>query len=318
MKILIAILTLLFGSMIPGLSQRNLTKGYLRSKSDGNTQVFYYYKTSKMKKQPLVVQLHSWSFPADSLRTEGLSQVAIGKDYNYIFPDFRGVNNHIKACCSEYAIADIDEAIDWALANLPVDKKKIYVAGFSGGGFATLSMYMRSKHQIAAFSAWASISDLSVWYEQGMERKNKYPAEIVKCTNETDSFDTLKAKERSPLFFKTPVKKRKNAALQIFAGIHDGHTGSVPISHSILFYNKVLTDFNEPDKGKYVSEADLEVMIKTQKFESPNIQGKIGNRTVHYKKASRGIQLTVFEGGHEMLSDAVIDLIENALVKTNR
>jgi hypothetical protein len=54
-----------------------------------------------------------------------------------------------------------------------------------------------------------------------------------------NNFDSLKAKERSPLVWTTPVKKRKKSTLQIFAGIHDGHNiGVVPISQSISFYNK--------------------------------------------------------------------------------
>lgn len=64
---------------------------------------------------------------------------------------------------------------------------------------------MKSKHNIRAFSAGVPISDLVAWYGESVERKNKYAAEIIKCTGANDAFDEQKAKERSPLFWKTPI-----------------------------------------------------------------------------------------------------------------
>src|SRR6185436_12394595 len=110
-----------------------LKKDSIKSAMDGAIQVFYYSRSTNTKPEPLIVQLHSWSFPADSLKTIGLDIEAGKKNYNYIFPDFRGVNNHPKACCSEFVMADIEESIDWALKNMKVDKKRIYVIGYSGG-----------------------------------------------------------------------------------------------------------------------------------------------------------------------------------------
>ena len=286
-----------------------LNKDSINSTLDGNLQVFYYYKSNNKKPEPLIVQLHSWSYPADSLKTIGLDSISKNKNYNYIFPNFRGVNNHSKACCSDFVITDIDEAIDWALKNMNVDKNRIHVIGYSGGGYATLAMYMKSRHNISGFSAWASISDLVAWYGESIERKNKYATEIVSCIGANNIFDTLKAKERSPLFWTTPVKKRKKCVLQIFAGIHDGYNGPVPISQSINFYNKLLSDFRETNTSKYVNNEDLKFMANTQSFPYSNSSNKIGNRAIHYQKASKKIMLTIFEGGHEMLSKQALEYI---------
>jgi predicted peptidase len=233
---------------------------------------------------------------------------AISKNFNYIFPNFRGINNHIKAYCSAYVISDIDEAIDWAIKNMKVDKRRIYVVGVSGGGYATLAMYMKSRHNINAFSAWVPISDLERWYLESTERKNKYAAEIIACTNEVGTFDVLKARERSPLHWTTPVKKRKNSIVQLFAGIHDGYDGPVPISHSVNFYNKLLTDIGISDSSKYVSTRELREMIEHQTFgKSPRLT--IGGRAIYYQKQTEHFMLTIFEGGHEMLSKEVLDYI---------
>ena len=287
-----------------------LKKDSIIAALDGNVQVFYYDKSTITSPQPLVVELHSWSNTADSQKDMVAAQ-AHAKGWNYIFPNFRGVNNHPKACCSEFVITDIDEAIDWALKNMKVDAKHIYIIGTSGGGYATLGMYMKSRHTIHTFSAWASISDLSAWYGESVERKNRYGPEIIKCIGAGETFDAQKARERSPLFWKTPIKKRKNSQLQIYAGIHDGYTGSVPISHSINFYNKLLTDAREKDKSLYVSNEDAATMLKTQTFPTQNPPKTIENRTILHQKSSKKITLTIFEGRHEILKNAALDLIPN-------
>ncbi len=282
-----------------------LKKDSIVSSLDAYTQDFYYFKTTQATPQPLVVELHSWSNTADSQK-EILGDEAQAKNWNYLLPNFRGVNNHAKACCSDFVIADIDEAIDWALKNLNVDPKYIYIVGASGGGYATLSMFMKSRHTIRAFSAWASISDLAAWYGQSVERKNRYGPEILKCTGAGEVFDEQKAKERSPLYWKTPVKKRKKSVLQIYAGVHDGYTGSVPISHSLQFYNKLLADFKEKNQANYVSAEDATTLLKTQSYPT-STPPKLDDRAILYQRAAKNISLTVFEGSHEMLQKVVLE-----------
>ncbi len=301
------LITCLFTLCFSAIAQRPdyLRKDSIRSALDGVTQVFYYDKSTLGTPQPLVVELHSWSNSADSQKGMIATQVH-AKNWNYIFPNFRGVNNHPKACCSEFVLSDIDEAIDWALKNLKVDRKQIYVVGYSGGGYATLATYMRSRHAIRGFSAWASISDLEAWYAESVERKNKYAAEIVQCIGANGAFDAEKARARSPLFWETPTGKRKNSLLQIYVGVHDGYTGSVPISQSINFYNKLLKDYKEKDQTRYVSTEDKELMLKTRSFPTQNPPEKLGDRAILYQRASRNIRLTVFEGSHDILYDQVL------------
>jgi len=170
---------------------------------------------------------------------------------------------------------------------------------------------MKSRHNIRAFSAWSSISDLATWHKESLERKNKYADEIIQCTNANGVLDDQKARERSPLFWETPIKKRRNSALQIYAGIHDGYTGSVPISQSIHFYNKLLIDTGETDDARYVSSTDTSLMLKTQSFPLKKPIKKIDNRAILYQKSSKKISITIFEGTHEILKNVALDLIGN-------
>ena len=298
-------------SMNIALAQRPdfLKKDSIQSALDGNTQVFYYDKTTSSTPQPLVVELHSWSNSAES-QQKILAEQAHAKNWNFIFPNFRGINNHPKACCSPFVISDIDEAIDWALKNMRVDTQNIYVVGNSGGGYATLAMYMKSRHNIRSFSAWSSISDLAAWYGESVERKNKYAAEIIQCIGKDSQYNALNAKLRSPLYWKTPVKKRQNSLLQIYVGVHDGYTGSVPISHSINFYNKLLSDGKEKDKLRYVSKQDADTLLKTQSFPTSKTPQTLGDRAILYQKTSKNIRLTVFEGTHEILNEVVLEKIQ--------
>jgi poly(3-hydroxybutyrate) depolymerase len=303
----ILVLILCFGIEVAfGQRPAYLRKDSIRSSLDGHVEVFYYDKSASPQAAPLLVQLHSWSTTSHSTFT--LAEEARAKNWNFILPNFRGENHTPKACCSDFAIADIDEAIDWAIKNMHVDSKRIYVVGVSGGGYATFAMYMKSRHRIHSFAAWCGISDLSAWYWQSLERKNKYAGDIIRCTDAGDTFNEQKAKDRSPLFWHTPTKQRKKSVLQIYAGIHDGYSGSVPISQSIHFYNKLLRDYKEKNTSNYVSPADLETMLKNQSFSSTDTRSKIGDRVIHYQKSSKNISLTVFEGGHEILPKVALDL----------
>ena len=311
-NIKIAILSILSfcGEIVSAQRPDFLNKDSINSSLDGNIEVFYYDKSASKKAQPLVVELHTWSNSSHS-QTDILAQHVREKNWNYILPNFRGINNTPKACCSQFAIADIDGAIDWAIKNMNVDAKRIYIFGFSGGGYATFAMFMKSRHKIHSFSSWCGISDLTTWYWQSVERKNRYGSDIIKCTDSGETYNEQKAKDRSPLYWKMPLKQRKKSVFQIYAGVHDGYTGSVPISQSINFYNKLLTDTKEKDTSRYVSQADLETMLKTQTFASPDTVKKIANRVIHYQKSSKKISLTIFEGGHEILRSAALDLIDN-------
>jgi len=46
-----------------------LNRDSIQSSLDGYSQIFYYYKSTDKKPKPLIVQLQSWSYTADSLQT---------------------------------------------------------------------------------------------------------------------------------------------------------------------------------------------------------------------------------------------------------
>ena len=96
--------------------------------------------------------------------------------------------------------------------------------------------------------------------------------------------------------------------LLIYTGIHDGHTGSVPISQSINFYNKVLKEMGADDPAALVSEADASHMLQNRTSPWPDKDlGKIAGRKILYQNQYKSIKLLIFEGTHELLPAAGLD-----------
>jgi hypothetical protein len=261
------------------------------------------------------VSLHTWSGGYEQKDT--LSWICIARDYNYIHPHFRGPNNNPEACGSKYAIQDIEDAIGYAIQNGSVDTTQIHIIGVSGGGYAALLTYMKTRYNVNTFSAWVPISDLVKWYFESEGRRTKYSFEIARSTVDSmefnENFYLLGEEEaiaRSPYFMKTPVKDRMNSKLYIYAGIHDGYTGAVPITQSLFFYNKVVKDFNILETDACIPDKDIIELVASRNFVKKN-KGSIGNRTIHYERNYRDIvKIIIFEGSHEMLSDIALYHIE--------
>ena len=279
----------------------------IKSPLDEALQKAYFYKTKKSNPQPLIISLHTWS--GDYTQEDPLIRQILEQDWNYIHPDFRGANKTPKACGSKYAIDDIDQAINFALNNSNVDMQNIHVIGVSGGGMATLVSYMNSNYPIASFSAWVPISDLEAWYYQSLGRKNKYAGHILTATSSIDSvLNVEEARNRSPLFMATPTDKRKGSRITIYAGIHDGYEGSVPVSQSLNFYNKVVKD-NGASKDQLISENEILKLVSMRTY--PTLPDKkIVSRNVIYERNYKDISLILFEGRHEMLTDVALELLQ--------
>ncbi|MCB9258910.1 MAG: prolyl oligopeptidase family serine peptidase [Ignavibacteriales bacterium] len=261
-----------------------------------------YFLDSKEKSNPLLVSLHTWS--GDYTQADSLAYLAKNENWNYIHPNFRGPNNTKDACLSEKAIRDIDDAIQFSIENGNVDKNNIFIVGVSGGGYATLGMYLKTKYKIKSFLAWVPISDISAWYYQTKNRGLKYSQDILNCISGNNEFDENEAKRRSPLFWEIP--QNLNGKLEIYAGIRDGYDGSVPITHSISFYNKITKAFGYEDK--IVTEEEI-IKLLSREIVADRSENKIDTRSILYKRENPKVSLTIFDGKHEMLVNYCFDRI---------
>lgn len=270
----------------------------IRSSSDGSIHNAYAYKSPLLGKKPLIVSLHPWT--GNFERYDPLSSHVLEVGYNYIHPDFRGPNNSPSGCASVLALSDIDDAISYCLENWSVDVERIYVVGASGGGHAACATYLRSVHPIRACFAWVPITDVEAWYYQSQQRGLSYASDIEKVCG--GRFDPEIARSRSPIYMNIGGEFHGN--LHLFAGVEDGYSGSVPISHSILMFNRLCEASGEANLKLEMSDV---VSLLTRAVECTGQE--IGERAVFFKRSNRLGTLTVFDGGHEMLPGYTVDSI---------
>jgi lysophospholipase L1-like esterase len=277
----------------------------MTSSVDGAVQKAMFYQSAKGAGQPLIVSLHTWS--GDYTQANPLTVEILIRDYNFIQPDFRGPNNRREACGSDLVISDIEDAIAYALKKTNADPEQVHIIGVSGGGYATLLCYMRLKYPVKSFSAWAAISDLEAWYRESVGRRQKYSDDILKSTSSSgETLDFTEARKRSPVFLPYPAHPREKATLHIYTGIHDGYTGSVPITHSINMYNKIVRE--KYSVNETVPQEDVVKMLSARTFPGAPPEN-IGDRKIQYHKQTGDVELTIFEGGHEQLTEQAIGLI---------
>ncbi|MDO6437790.1 GDSL-type esterase/lipase family protein [Cyclobacterium sp. 1_MG-2023] len=294
-------------------------KVMITSTLDGEKQPAYYYAATQPNR-PLIVSLHTWS--GNYEQEDELVKEILKRDYNYIHPDFRGANKTFEALGSDFVIQDIEDAIAYAIENGKADPNDIHVVGTSGGGHATLLTYMKTNYPVKTFSAWVPISDINKWYYESEGRGNKYSLDIamatVKAGVDKDNYflDEEEAIKRSPIHMQTPIEKRQNSKLYIYAGIHDGYTGSVPITQSLDFYNKVVADFDSLEKKELIPQEDIKEMLASRNFVAAS-KDSIADRLIHYQKAYKDlVKLTIFEGTHECLTTVALDQIETDKILT--
>ena len=277
------------------------------STKDGSPQKVVYYQPDSAAKNlagpavPLLVFLHSWSGSIE----QGPMLVGLAKQRGWVMiaPAFRGINNHPEACASDLASQDIIDAVEYAKSHARIDTDRIYLVGGSGGGHMSLIMAARAPGLWAGVSAWVPISDLTAWHAESSARKNNYAKMIEQCCGGKPGPATeAEYRHRSPLFH---LAAAKGVPLDINTGIHDGHTGSVPVSHSLLAFNVLAA----PDKQ--VSVADIDFMVREQKIPAAlasetQIDPERQKATL-FRRSSGNARVTVFEGGHDSEPSAALE-----------
>lgn len=289
-----------------------LSEVEIRSSHDGVVQKARWWAPAEARERvPLLVALHSWSGNYTQKESEQYLERCRARGWALIHPDFRGENRTPQACGSDLVAADIVDAVAWARARAKIDPARIYLAGVSGGGYLSLVMAHRQPRLWAAVTSWVPISDLAVWYRETTERKLRYPKDMDGVFGGPPGEDAARDAEyrrRSPLFF---MKAARAVALDINAGIHDGHTGSVPVSHTLRAFN-VLAEVNgHPESA--IAEADIAAIVAGE-----SIPAALGtappdpaySKPVLLRREAGPARVTIFEGTHEMLMDAAFAWLE--------
>lgn len=275
----------------------------IRSTADGSLQPsFLSLPDSLDPAHPtgLAVALHTWSFDYQQ-RYMSMETGTRQRGWLLIAPNFRGRNDHAEACGSRLAEQDILDAVQWVRDRYPVDPKRIYVLGLSGGGHMTMLMAAKHPDLWAAASAWVGLSDVAVWY--GDHTQDTFGAMMRRCFGGApSSSDSVAGEYRS----RSPVTWLADAAalpIDFAAGRDDPE---VPMVHSVRGFNALATAAG----GTPVTEAEIAELARpggTLLHPTPGdtAADSTWGRRIFLRRRAGPSRLTIFDGQHEWLPPAV-------------
>ena len=264
--------------------------------------------------RPLAVCLHTWSYGLEEWYAEEYIKACAERNWHLIYPLFRGPNWNKEACGSDLVVSDLECAVEYMKENYAVDESRIYLVGGSGGGHASLLMAGRRPEIWTAVSSWCPISDVAAWFTQTRSMANRhmggYADHIFSaCGGDPTTCPEAmeQAKHRSPLTWL--ANAAGNVILDIGTGIHDGHTGSVPVSHAILAFNEVAAPEDR------IAQADIDYIVEKEEIPSHLVfdgeDPAYGENRVLMRRTSGSVRLTLFEGGHQILTETAFSFLEN-------
>ena len=258
----------------------------------------------------LAVGLHTWSGQyKDIRRATRYARQCRARGWVLIHPHFRGPNLRPEACASDLAVQDVLDAVAYARGRARIDPRRIYVVGVSGGGHMTMMMAAKAPKLGAAASAWVGISDLSAWHAQTRKAGLAYFRHVEKvCGGPPGASPRVDAeyRRRSPLTF---LHLAKGLAVDLNAGIRDGHGGSVPVSHSLEAFNVLAQANGRPAQAL----TPREIRAMTRKAAVPAellyhgpAEPKRRDKVL-FRRSAGPARVTLFNGGHEIDVQAAFD-----------
>ena len=239
---------------------------------DGARQPILWWAPEKAstKPTPLFVFLHSWSSDFTQDNSKWLRE-CVANQWIWLHPNFRGINQTPQACGSRLARQDILDAVDLACRQWNVDRSRIYLAGVSGGGHMSLLMAGHHPERFSAISAWVGPTDLTEWHRfhtlNGMPQK--YAVMIEKSLLGAPGTSTqidADYRDRSPVFH---LHQTGDLPVTIWAGVEDGHSGSVPVSHSLWAFNAIAKGHG----NELISDAEIQELVSEKRLGQPRPAG---------------------------------------------
>jgi dienelactone hydrolase len=276
------------------------------SPADGSEQKTLLFIPPGDEPVPLLVAFHTWS--GDYLQDQApYAEWCIARGWAFVHPDLRGPADRPEAAGSDRAFADLQAVLELAKSRRRIDAERIYAVGVSGGGMMALLAAARMPDVWAAASAWVPVTDLANWHADSLARKNKYAAMIERvCGGPPGAAVDAAYAARS-------VIARLEAArppfpLDINTGIHDGYTGSVPVSHAIRAFNAVAAAADR------IPDAVTDTLVKDRRvpvdIAFTGADPLYATKPVLLRRRSGPARLTVFDGGHDILYEAALTWLE--------
>ena len=205
---------------------------YVKSSLDGTDQPSLFYK-AEGESRPLLVGLHTWSYDRRN-QMDNLLPLAKKHGFDLLLPEFRGPNlknNPIcrKACGSEFAIADVVDAIEYVTRVYGSDKNKVLLIGLSGGGHMALMMAGTHPELFLATAAFVPICSLSDWVKENPN----YAPHVLACCSDSEE----EMQKRSPVSYLSGLARSNT---KIFHGKYDS---CVPVTQTLKLYARLMEEY---------------------------------------------------------------------------
>lgn len=317
-SLIAGVLILSAGASLPEAWQGAQEVAIPRS-GDGEPQPAMFYvppdaePDSQGPAAPLLVALHTWS--SDYRQETGADYLAECRRRRWVLvhPNFRGPNVRPEACGSDLAVQDVLDAVAYARRHAKVDDLRIYLVGASGGGYMALLMSHRAPQLWAGVSSWVPITDLARWHRQSKEASppRKYYRDLEAVFGGPPDTDERRAayRERSPLFH---LSAARGVPIDINAGIHDGHVGSVPIDQSLDAFNVLAAANGHPELQ--IPAVRIDQMVRDEAVPSPLAgipeEDPVRSHVILFQRTAGPARVTLFDGGHEIEVRAALDWLE--------
>jgi poly(3-hydroxybutyrate) depolymerase len=274
----------------------------IKSSHDSTEQpAMAYLPPAGDKPAPLLVILHTWS---GDYRQRGWVDTCLAecqrRGWALIHPDFRGPNWTPAGCGSAAARQDVLDAVDYMKQKTQIDSRRVYLVGTSGGGHMALVMAANAPKVWAGVSAWVPISDLAAWHAECRKAGRGYTAHMEKACGGAPGHSPevdRQYRDRSSL---PRLAAAKGLPVDINTGIHDGHTGSVPISHSLRAFNVLAAANGMPEKQ--LTDQQIETMTQGRRIPDDLAAEKVDEpgreSSVLFRREAGPARVTVSDGGH--------------------
>jgi len=273
----------------------------VRSTRDGSRQPALWLAPSRPGPQPLLVVLHSWSNGYRQHLGIPYARWAQRQGWAMVAPNFRGANVRAEAMGSDLAVQDVLDAIDDAGRRAQIDRRRVYVVGFSGGGMMALLLAGRHPERFAGVAAWVPVVDLVSWhaYNASFTPPRGYAIHMERaCGGDPRYVERARAscRQRSP---STYLERARRAGVPVFLGHGLADTLVTPDA-ALRAFNALArpADRIGPRSVRRVAANTLPAHLRGERAES-----HFGRQDPEVLLARRSGPVTVvlFEGEHDLV-----------------
>ncbi len=284
---------------VPGIREVRIS-----SSADGSEQPALFYDSGSDRRKPLLVVLHSWTADYRQHFSIPYGAWAAANDWVLVHPNYRGDFDRPEATLSELAVSDVLDALRWAREHARIDSDRVYLAGFSGGAAAVLTMVGRRPELWTAAVAWVPVYDLVEWWGTIREHDDlHYAANIVASCGGEPRAGTQAEREcrrRSPSSY---LEQARGTGVEVLiaTGVDDWF---VPPSHALRAFNALALPEGRLSMDEIEAISVDGRIPESLDGEAENPLFDAAGKELLLERTSGQAVLWVFEGSHDVVYNA--------------